>query len=95
MWFLRMENECLHIPAAGMLNKYLNNIDLKGNQITSLVCSDTGSKVLANSHFMDSSVSNSGRESLGLRWGDMWCSYCWCFPRAKAVIQFISAGIFT
>ena len=71
MWFLRMENECLHIPAAGMLNKYLNNIDLKGNQITSLVCSDTGSKVLANSHFMDSSVSNSGRESLGLRWGDM------------------------
>lgn len=31
MWFLRMENECFYIFVVGMLNKYLNNIDLKGN----------------------------------------------------------------
>lgn len=36
-----------------MLNQYLHNIDLKGNQITSLPCSDVGSKFLANFYFMD------------------------------------------
>lgn len=41
-----------------MSNKYSNNLDLKGKQITSLLCSDTGSKLLANSYFMVWSVSN-------------------------------------
>ena len=54
-----------------MSNKYSNNIDLKGKQITSLPCSDTGSKVLANSCFMVWSISNVWRDS----WSHGWMTY--------------------
>lgn len=67
-----------------MSNKYSNNIDLKGKQITSLPCSDTGSKVLVNSYFMVWSVSNVWRDSWSCGWmtyGPATAGVCWLWLR--------------